>query len=266
MKIHFLGTNGWYDTAAGETVCTLIDAEEAYIILDAGNGLRKIDEHIGDTNKPIFIFLSHFHLDHCFGLHILPKFSFPQGVSICGQPGTKEVLNRLIAPPFTASLEHLCKKMNLEVLDLREGANALETKTKLATSGQKQKTKILNLETRYLVHADPCFGYSFSLEGKKVSYCTDTGVCDNMIALARDADLLISECSWKTRNQSPDWPHLAPEDAAEVARKANAKRLALTHFDAAQYKKRSERIEAQRKARKIFPNSFAAEDDLVLEL
>jgi len=38
MKIHFLGTNGWFDSETGGTPCTLIDSEEAYIVLDAGSG------------------------------------------------------------------------------------------------------------------------------------------------------------------------------------------------------------------------------------
>lgn len=74
MRIIFLGTNGWYDTSAGNTVCTLIIAKDFYIILDAGNGLYKIDRHITNGN-PVFLFLSHFHLDHIIGLHILNKFN-----------------------------------------------------------------------------------------------------------------------------------------------------------------------------------------------
>ena len=70
MKIIFLGTNGWYDTSLGNTICTLIKTQDFHIILDAGNGLYKIDRHIIDE-KPVFLFLSHFHLDHIIGLHIL---------------------------------------------------------------------------------------------------------------------------------------------------------------------------------------------------
>jgi len=251
MHIHLLGTNGWFDTETGQTPCILIDSQEEYVILDAGNGIRKMDSYITDTKKPILLLLSHFHIDHSAGLHILPKFAFPQGMTILGQPGTKRTLSRLVKSPFMAPLELFRKDMQVDVRDLRIGKNRFGP---------------LNIETLPLIHKDPCFGFSFSLEGKKIAYCTDTGVCENLAKLAKNADLLISECSWRVRNQIPDWPHLAPEDAADIAKKAGAKKLILTHFDAVQYPKRSDRIEAQKKARKIFPNTFAGEDDMEIEL
>ena len=81
MKIHFLGTNSWYTNSTGNTACVLIDAKDRYIIFDAGNGLYKIDEYIKE-DKPISLFISHFHIDHISGLQILLKFDFPQGIDI----------------------------------------------------------------------------------------------------------------------------------------------------------------------------------------
>ncbi len=251
MKIHFLGTNGWFDSETGETPCILIDAEEAYVILDAGNALRKIDRYIKDDSKPILLLLSHFHLDHTFGLHILSKFAFPQGMTILGQPGTEDTLSRLIASPFTAPIERVRKRMRLDISDLKEGMN---------------RVGAVDIEGRYLIHKDPCFGYSLKLEGKRIAYCTDTGICDNYITLAKDADLLISECAWKERNWMSDWPHLAPEDAAEAAQKANSKRLILTHLDPEQFKSQKERLDAQKRARAIFPNTLVAKDGLEHDL
>ena len=65
-KIIFLGTNGWYDTDTGNTICILIDSPLFTIILDAGNGIAKLDRY-ADFNKPAYLFLSHFHLDHIAG-------------------------------------------------------------------------------------------------------------------------------------------------------------------------------------------------------
>ncbi|HOW90640.1 MAG TPA: MBL fold metallo-hydrolase, partial [Elusimicrobiales bacterium] len=73
MEIIFLGTNGWYDTGAGNTLCVLIRTRRFDIVLDAGNGLGKLDRYV-DGKKPVYLFLSHFHLDHVSGLHILLKF------------------------------------------------------------------------------------------------------------------------------------------------------------------------------------------------
>ena len=86
MKVIFLGTNGWYDTDTGNTICTLINSEKYHIILDAGNGIYKADRYIHD-DLPVYLFLSHFHLDHIEGLHVLNKFRFSQGLRIFGQKG-----------------------------------------------------------------------------------------------------------------------------------------------------------------------------------
>jgi hypothetical protein len=48
--------------------------------------------------------------------------------------------------------------------------------------------------------------------------------------LAQDADLLITECSHKLGVSNPAWPRMTPQDAADIARQAGAKCLALTHF------------------------------------
>ena len=250
MKIYFLGTNGWHDTETGETPCILIDAKEAYVIFDAGNGVRKIDRYIEDGKKPIFLFLSHFHIDHISGLHMLLKFRYPQGITILGQPGTEKILDVFMNKPFTASLEQVNKKMRVDVRELKEGKHDIGIKVKC----------------KYLVHADPCFGYRIGLEEKTITYCTDTGVCDAIVELGKNADLFITECAWKERNQMPSWPHLAPEDAAEMAKQANAKQLALTHFDALQYTSKEERKIAETKAQKIFPKTRAMFDDDCLEI
>ncbi|MFN7990931.1 MAG: ribonuclease Z [Candidatus Micrarchaeia archaeon] len=251
MEIHFLGTNGWHDSETGETPCVLIDAEEAYVVLDAGNALRKIDRHITDPEKPIFLFLSHFHLDHVIGLHALYKFDFRQGLRIYGQPGTVAALDRLLAKPFGAPLRLISEKYPVSAADLPEGRNSVGR---------------IPVETRYLVHADPCFGYSLTLEGKKITYCTDTGSCPSMVELAKGADLLITECAWKKRNQYPGWPHLAPEDAADAAKASGAKRLVLMHFDAVNFTTHAEREEARKRAASIYTPVTAAEDDMVLSL
>ena len=51
MDIIFLGTNGWYDSPTGSTICTLINSERYHILLDAGNGIYKAA--LGELHKAI---------------------------------------------------------------------------------------------------------------------------------------------------------------------------------------------------------------------
>jgi ribonuclease BN (tRNA processing enzyme) len=91
MDGHFLGTNGWYDTETGNTICTLIRTDRWEILLDAGYGIARADRHLtADPDNPTFLLLSHFHLDHVAGLHTLAKFRFPKGLIIAGPQGSRE--------------------------------------------------------------------------------------------------------------------------------------------------------------------------------
>jgi ribonuclease BN (tRNA processing enzyme) len=244
MKIVFLGTNGWYDTDTGNTASTLIETEKCYIILDAGNGIYKADRYM-KKKKPVHLFLSHFHLDHIEGLHTLLKFNF-SSLTIIGQPGTSRIIPEFIGDLYSVPLSKLHYKTN--VIDVDEGWH-----------DRPFRFRCLKLK-----HVSPCFGYRFEIENKVISYCTDTGYCENAVILSRDADLLISECAFKSGRENPDWPHMNPGLAAKLAVASGAKKLALMHFDAYEYQTLRERKEAQKTARKLFKNTFSAEDNMSL--
>ncbi|MDD5615466.1 MAG: ribonuclease Z [Candidatus Methanoperedens sp.] len=249
MKVVFLGTNGWYDTETGNTVCTLIETKDYFIILDAGNGIYKLDRYITNaSNKPIKLFISHFHIDHISGMHILNKFRFNQGMKIYGQAGTKDILNRIVNSPYTIPFSRLPFKVDFD--DLSEGTHHLP----------------FSVECRFLHHSSPCMGYRFELEGKIITYCPDTGVCENAIKLSRNADLLITECSFKSGQSNAQWPHLNPEDAAQIANEAKVRKLVLIHFDTNIYRTLKERKEAETIAKNIFQNTFAAIDNMQIQV
>ncbi len=247
MKVIFLGTNGWYDTATGNTICILIKTDKQYIILDAGNGLYKIDRHITD-DKPVYLFLSHFHLDHIIGLHILNKFHFAAGIRIYGQKGTKNALETIVNKPYTIPFNQL--SLNIEINEFPIEEMRLP----------------FHVESEPLLHSSLTLGFRFELENKTITYCPDTGYCENAVKLARNADLLIAECAYKYGQRDDNWPHLNPEDAANLAIEAKVKRLALVHFDAHIYQTLEERKIAEDQARKTFSHTFAATDDMEIEV
>ena len=232
MRVIFLGTNGWYDTETGNTVCIIIEADNYFVVLDAGNGLYKLDQHIR-SKKQIYLFLSHFHLDHIVGLHILNKFNFTQGITIYGQAGTKHILSTIINEPYTVPLARLPFKVKIR--ELSEGAHNIP----------------FLIECKFLLHSSPCLGYRFELDGKIIAYVSDTGFCNNAIELAKNADLLIAECSFKVGQRNVEWQHLNPEDAVQIAKEARAKKLALVHFDANIYRSLEERLEIKDRFRDI---------------
>jgi ribonuclease BN (tRNA processing enzyme) len=215
MKIRFLGTNGWFSTDTGNTACALMESEECYIVLDAGDGIYKLDRYI-KTEKPIHLFLSHLHLDHILGFHQLNKFRFKQTLTIHGLKGTRENL-QIIRHPYTIPFSDL--PFPVKIHELKEGRHS----------------NPFPFTCKLLFHSDPCLGYRLELDGKVITYCTDTGVCDSLYELAQDASLLITECSLKPGQDAGGWPHLNPREAANAAKQAKVEQLVLTHFDAESY-------------------------------
>jgi ribonuclease BN (tRNA processing enzyme) len=246
MQIIFLGTNGWYDTKTGNTPCVFIKTETHNIIIDAGNGFSKVSAYL-KNKKPTHLFISHLHLDHIEGLHTLPQIKTIDKLNLFVYKGMKKYILSFLKEPYTANINQL--NFSVEISELSEGRYSLP----------------YLLEVKPLKHSVPVMGLRFEVEGKIITYCSDTGICKNSEYLAKKADILIHECSWRIPKNS-NWGHSTSEEVSLLAKKAKVKRLYLSHFAADEFVNLQQRKEAEEKARKIFPKTFAAKDNLVVDL
>lgn len=253
MKIIFLGTNGWYTSPTGNTACILIDSKDYYVVLDAGNGLYKLDQYVKE-GKPIFLFISHFHIDHVSGFHTLAKFKFKQGLDICFARGRKKDFETLVNPPYTIGFKKQPENIKNLSIDVR-----------LHELSEKDNNLPFPISCIEIFHAYKGHGYRFELEDKIIAYSGDTGICKNSMLLAKKADILIHECSYD-KPKDDKWGHVDPTQAAKLAKQANVKKLILTHFDASIYTALEKRHVAEKKAQKIFPNTISARDNMVVDL
>lgn len=233
----------------GDTTCILIDAKDHYIILDAGNGIYKLDRYITE-DKPISLFISHFHIDHTSGLHTLAKFAFTQGIDVyLGKKRSKD-FKTLVNPPFTIGY----KPQKKNIVNLKT-----EIRLHELTDGQNVLLQTVSIPQQ---HAYGDHGFRLTIEGKTVAYTGDCGFTEAALELARGADLLICECSNK-KTPAPDvWGHFDPIQAATLAKEAGAQHLILTHFGANTYTSAADRTWAEQKAQTIFPKTLAATDGL----
>ena len=243
MKITFLGTNGWYSTGAGDAVCTLVETEKCYFILDAGEGIRRADEFV-TKDLPVYLFLTHLHFDHIFGLHILPRIPFYRQLKIVVPETQLEDLQRVLRSPFTASFSG-------EIIPV--GTGMIEGLP-------------FSCECGKLEHKDGAFGYRIGVDGKELAYCLDTAYCKGSVALAGGSDVLIHECTNRPGEQDSGWGHSNPEEAAQVAKEAGVKKLILTHFMPDSYPDQLSREDARDAARKIFTDTIAAMDGETVEI
>ena len=196
----------------------LVRAEGEILLLDTGpctlQRLLTRDITYMDIDK---IFYTHFHPDHCSDFvfilftmrHALPRRQKP--LWVFGPPGLKELYDI-----------HL--RMHNEVVRAREyDLNLMELwEGEAIFNGWKVKASPL-------VHFVPDVGYRLEFSnGKSLVYSGDTEYCKNIVELARDADLLILECSFPEDLRMMN--HLVPSLCGRIARESGCRRLLLTHF------------------------------------
>ncbi|MBQ4494032.1 MAG: MBL fold metallo-hydrolase [Elusimicrobiaceae bacterium] len=244
MEITFLGTNGWFDTHTGATSCVFLNTKEAYIVLDCGSGFYKVPSLLKE-DKPIFLLLTHLHLDHICALQMLPLLKNKNLTIIVVGKQQKEDLQKFMQLPFMPT----AKMLGIKIAEIEEIKNKLPFK----------------VEYYELAHAVKTFGYKIFAESKIVAYGLDSGLCENILHLVKDSDLFICECSYLP-NQEPDFNHLNPKAAALIAKEAKAKLLALIHFKADVYDTFEKRDLALLCAGEHFEKVFAPYDGDIITI
>jgi len=92
-------------------------------------------------------------------------------------------------------------------------------------------------------------------KGKKIVYSGDTRICDNLIRLSQDADLLIQDCTYFNSKKSEEYMHASLEDVIKMANQIDVKRIILTHIS-----RRYKNTEELRKKIRDYPTFQIAED------
>ncbi len=81
-------------------------------------------------------------------------------------------------------------------------------------------------------HPVPAYGLRVEHDGHVLAYTGDTGPCPELVVLAKDADVLLSEAAFQEGGDNPEDLHLTGRDAGETATSAGVGRLLLTHVPA----------------------------------
>ncbi|HSV33041.1 MAG TPA: MBL fold metallo-hydrolase, partial [Pyrinomonadaceae bacterium] len=97
-------------------------------------------------------------------------------------------------------------------------------------------------------------------DGKSLVYTSDTGYDEELASFARDADLLILECSfWRNK---PVKKHLELAEAMRIAQLASPRKLVLTHLYS-----EWDGVDIEAEAKKLWSGDVvAAFDGLTLEI
>ena len=294
MKITFLGTSAMLPTQDRNHSAIFLEHQQEGILIDCGEGTQKQLRiaHI-KPSKISKILITHFHGDHMLGIpgiiQNLATHNYQSQLEIYGPPGLKSRIKKLLSGIiFQGRLDMKIheispgiflknKEFSLEARKLNHGnvicygyafkeADKLKINTEYTKKfGLTQHPVLRSLQQgRSILWKGKKIAVklaTFKRPGKKIAFILDTKPCPAASTLAKNADLAIIEPTWRDSKNKTGY-HLTAEEAAGIAKAARCKKLALTHFS----QRYQDVTEFELVAKKLFPNTTAAKDFMVIEV
>lgn len=287
-----MGTSGCVPTKARNLSSVFLDYLDEFFLFDCGEGTQRQMRFAGINFMRIDnVFITHLHADHFLGLvGMIQSMDFlerTRTLNIYGPEGLEETIGHMLS---MGSFQ--MDSMSVKVHEVRPGlvkegdrywvkaAKTEHTQNSLAYCfEEKPKRKFLKKKALELGvpegrlfsklqggHAvqvngetiEPDQVLSKPIPGRKVVYTGDTRVCESVIELAENSDILIHDGTFSHEDLEnvEKAGHSTVVQAAEVAEKANVKKLFLTHIS--QRYTNPKKLEAE--AREVFPETYIAED------
>lgn len=218
MKITILGSGTLSPSTKRTAAGIIIELNRNLLLFDSGSGVYyKIANAGFDFHEISYFFYTHYeHPDHVNDLPFIlfaKKYDSRENkkdIVLTGPSGFSGFINKMIT--LYPVLEELPFKTQIREMT--------EDKTDYG---------IFRVDSMPTLHGTvKSIAYKVTYGDKSIVYTGDTDYCKNVVALAHNADILITECSYPDQLKIPN--HLSPGIAGEIAAQAGVKKLILTHF------------------------------------
>ena len=216
MRLTVIGCAGSFPGPESGCSAYLIEADGFRLLLDFGAGSFSALQRYASLHGLDAILLSHLHCDHIFDAchYVVVRRFAPSGpyppVPLYGPSGTQQRLTDALGMPDDGPLDdvytfHTLRPETFEIGPMRVTVDRVN-------------------------HPVETYGVRIEHGGRVLAYSADTGMCDALLRLAQDADLFLCEASFQDGEANPPDLHLTGREAGQVATKAGAGRLLLTHL------------------------------------
>jgi ribonuclease BN (tRNA processing enzyme) len=216
VRLTIVGCSGTLPGPESPASAYLFETAGFRLLVDCGNGaVGALQRHLDPLDVDA-VLLSHLHADHCLDLvpysyarRYHPRAPLPP-LPVYGPRGAQERLCAAFEQPPDDDLA--------DVYDFRtvqEGRRTIGP---------------FSIDLARMNHPVETYGMRVMADGATVAYSADTGESAALVELARHADLFLCEASYVDAPGQPRDLHLNARQAGEHARRAEARRLVLTHL------------------------------------
>ncbi len=216
MELKVLGTQSPVCNAGHNCPGFLIYDGNNKVMLDCGSGTHSLLNYSEDLQN-LFVFITHLHRDHYNDV-----FNLQYGSLVFhNQKRLEKPINIFMPRTPEARAE-----------DIRSEVDAY---ARYHHIDEKQMVNIGDMEITFCKTEHPIETYAVRVQNgaKSIVYTSDTSYSakEKIAEFARNADLLICESSLLKEHGFPEInSHLTAAQAAEIAKLAQVKTMALTHF------------------------------------
>jgi len=290
FTVKFWGVRGSYPTPGpqtvfygGNTACVSVNVAGQTLILDAGTGIIPLGRELlaqarrsGQAIQAVLLF-SHLHHDHTQGFPFFgPAYNPACRLHLFGPGASGQALEELLAhnqtpPVFPVSLREMNAAKEIHSLTEAESLSLDENGIRINRGGGPNSPSAVVIRLmKSSAHPGGVYIYRIEWRGQSLVYATDTegyvGGDRRLAAFAKGADLLIHDAQYTPEDYAmkQGFGHSTPQMAAELARAAGVKRLALFHHDPAYDDETVHDLEEQAQA--VFKETFSAREGLEVEL
>ena len=297
FEVNILGCGSALPTTRHFSSSQVVNIREKLFMVDCGEGaqlqLRRSKLKFTRLNH---IFISHLHGDHCFGLMGLISTFGLLGRTAALHIYAHEELEKLLAPHLEFFCKGMTYDVVFHAIDPTKAAiiyddrsvsvSTIPLKHRIPTCGflfQEKKTPNHIIRDMVDFYQIPVFelnriknGEDYvtpdgvvvpnsrlttpSAPARSYAYCSDTICLRNILPQIKGVDLLFHEGTFAQCDaaRAKETFHTTAQQAAEIARDAEAKQLVIGHFSA-RYEDESVLL---KEAQAVFPNTLLAKENL----
>ena len=194
MRLTIIGCSGSFPGPESPASSYLLEAEGFRLVLDLGNGALGVLQRHASLYDIDAVALSHLHADHCLdmcGYWVARRYG-PGGpqpaIPVHAPDGAAQRLTLAYGPEAAAGRS--------------SGPGMAEAFTFHSLAPGTRSIGPFQVTTARMNHPVETYGFRFEHGGRALAYSADTGPCDALVDLARDADLLLCEAAFLDRAEA----------------------------------------------------------------